>query len=166
MGLGQSLLTILAMMLLAMISIRMNSSISHTQDSTQNSKFGLAAISLAESRIEKAMRLAFDEKTYNSPQTLTSALTASNSLGKESGETTSNTFDDFDDFNNYLETDSTLQSAVYKVNSDVVYINPDNGLGVVSNTPTWNKKITVTVSSISMSDTVRLSAIYSYWFFR
>ncbi len=166
MGLGQSLLTIISMMMLTMISIRMNSNILRTQDSTQNSKFGLAAISLAESRIEKAMRLAFDEKTINAPQTLTSSLTAAGSLGKDAGETNFNTFDDFDDFNNFTETDSTLQSAVFKVSSVVVYINPDNGLSVTSASTTWNKKITVSVSSISMSDTIRLSSIYSYWFFR
>lgn len=164
MGTQQSLLTILAMMLLTMLAVRMNSTILRTQDITQNSKFGLTAISLATSRIELASRLAFDEMTYNNPLTSTAFLTLPSSFGTDSGEVNPHTFDDIDDFHNYTESDSTLPSAVYTIKSVVEYLEPVNL--TVSSTPTWHKQFTVYVSSISMQDTVKMSTVLSYWYFR
>lgn len=164
MGTQQSLLTILAMMLLTMLSVRMNSNILRTQDITQNSKFGLTAISLATSRIELATRLSFDENTYNNPLTSTALLTFPVSFGADSGETDHTLFDDIDDYHNYSETDSTLPSAVYTIISKVRYLEPVNL--TVSSTPTWHKQFSVYVSSPSMQDTVMMSTVLSYWYFR
>ncbi|GMU86011.1 MAG: hypothetical protein AMXMBFR48_12530 [Ignavibacteriales bacterium] len=164
MGTQQSLLTILAMMMLTMLAVRMNSNILRTQDITQNSKFGLTAISLASSRIELAARLAFDENSLNNPLTGTSSLSLPYSFGPDSGETAASQFDDVDDYHQFAETDSSLPSAVYTITSKVEYLEPVNL--TVSSTPTWHKQFTVYVSSISMQDTVMMSTILSYWYFR
>lgn len=162
---SQSLLTIAAMMLLTTVSVRVNSSVLMSQDISQNSKFGIAAVSLATSQIEAASSLAFDENSKDNPLTATTSLTVPGSLGREPGETTPATFDDIDDYNNYSFVDSTQNSALYRVWVNVTYADPSN-LNVVSSSRTWHKKITVNVTSVSMTDTVRVSSIFSYWVFR
>ncbi len=162
---GQSLLTIAAMMLLSVISLRMNAAIFLSQDTSQNSKFGLAAISLATSQIEEASRLAFDENSIDNPLSAVAYLTSSGLLGKETGESTPDLYDDLDDYNNYTTVDSSQISAVFNVWMRVSYVN-GNALNSVSAVPTWHKKITVKVASPFMRDTISISSIFSYWTFR
>jgi len=167
MNTGQTMLTLLAMMMLTLLSVRMNSALLSTQENMQNSKFGLAAISLATSVIENANKLAFDEITIDSAITSTNALTGISSLGVDGSEHANKPveFDDFDDYNNYEYDERTLASAYYHISCRVSY--------VTSATPnidaagkTFNKKLTVSVSSVSMQDTVTISTIFSYWYFR
>lgn len=167
MGTGQSLLTLVAMMILSIITVKINGNLLTSQGLSQNSKFGLEATSLASSKIEAANRLYFDEVTKTSAPSSPSSLTSSSSLGPESGETANvdSTFDDFDDYNNYSVVDSSMQSAKYLVQCKVGYVNasaPD----VFVTSPTWHKKLIVTVTSSQMTDTIRLSTLYSYWVFR
>ncbi len=165
MGTGQSMLTLMAMMMLTMLTNRVNMNILQCQDTSQNSKFALVAVSLATSKIETASRLAFDEASANAAVTAVTSLTASTSLGKESGESTENTFDDFDDYNNLSYRDSTLASAMFDLKCTIGYVNaatPD----VITTSKTWNKKMLVTVTSPSMRDTIRISSVFSYWNFR
>jgi hypothetical protein len=167
MGSGQSLLTLVAMMILSVITIKVNGNLLTAMGISQNSKFGLEATSLATSKIEAANRLYFDEATKTSAPTSVSQLTAPSSLGVDAGETANadSTFDDFDDYNNYSSWDSTMLSAKYLVQCKVGYVNA-NAPDVIVATQTWHKKLTVTVSSPSMSDTIRLSCLFSYWVFR
>ncbi|NUN08264.1 MAG: hypothetical protein HUU54_03730 [Ignavibacteriaceae bacterium] len=162
---SQSLLTIAAMMLLTTLAIRVNSTVLMSQETSQNSKFGLAAISLATSEIEEASRLAFDENSNDNPLTSVNSLTNVSALGKESGETNPSNFDDLDDYHNYSYTDSTQISAVFRVWFSVNYVNTAS-LNSVSSSKTWHKRITVNVASPSMRDTVRFSSVFSYWVFR
>lgn len=168
MGTGQSLFTLLAMMLLGMITVRVNSNMLNAQDTSQNSKYALVAISLAKSTIETASRLAYDEKTFNTTITATSQLTAPGSLGIDGSEVANkdSTFDDFDDYNNFnYTTDTTLKSAIFNIKCTVGYVQP-TAPDVVVSTQTWLKKMTVTITSAQMKDTVRLNTVFSYWVFR
>jgi hypothetical protein len=172
MNTGQSILTLAALMLLTMVASRINFSILQTQEVMQNSKFGLAAISLATSVIEEASKEAFDEQSIDSMLITPAGLTAYNQLGPDGvweyiygyfGY--SGGFDDFDDWSAYQLRDTTLMSAHYDLRCVINYIdaaNPD----VAVTTKTFHKKLTVLVSSPSMKDTIRLSTIYSYWKFR
>jgi hypothetical protein len=126
------------------------------------SKFGVLATSLATSIIEEANNKAFDEITIGNPIADSTLLTIKDSLGRE-GEVYPD-FDDIDDFNGYTRTVDNLPSAVFDISCVVHYINPPN-LESISSTQTWHKKIMVTVSSPFSQDTVKLSSIYSYWFF-
>ncbi|MCK9209667.1 MAG: hypothetical protein M0P61_02400 [Ignavibacteriaceae bacterium] len=167
MNTGQTMLTVLAMMMLTLLSVRMNSALLQTQETMQNSKFGLAAISLATSVIEKANKLSFDEVTVDSAITNTNALTPIIKLGVDGVENANKPpdFNDFDDYNNYQYDERTLASAYYHISCKVSYINPLTP-NVDASSPTFHKKLTVSVSSVSMQDTVRISTIFSYWYFR
>jgi hypothetical protein len=163
MNTGQSMLAIGAIILLSTIVLRVNNNFLTTNETMMESKFGVLAISLAQSIIEEASNKAFDANTVGNPVHDLSLLTASNSLKPESGEVYPD-FDDFDDFNGYQKDVTNLPSANFHISCSVNYINaatPD----VVSSNKTWSKKITVIVTSESSKDTVRVSSIFSYWFF-
>jgi hypothetical protein len=114
---------------------------------------------------------SFDQNTVSAAVATTSGL--STTLGPESGETFA-TYNDIDDYNNYTRVDSTLPSAVFNVKCKVDYVTsaaPD----VATSTPTWNKRISVYVTSPSMmisagnvtkADTVKISQVFSYWIFK
>ncbi len=162
MNTGQSMLAIGAMILLSLVVLRVNNSFLSTSSVMMESKFGVLATSLAQSMIEEASKMKFDQVDSDNPNYDMTSLTAPGALGPE-GESHHN-FNDFDDYNNYKDTVSNLPSAIYYISCSVCYVNaqtPD----VVSNNRTWNKKITVTVTSPSSPDTVKLYSIFSYWFF-
>ena len=164
MNTGQMLMTIGAMVLLSTLILRVNTNFAENSDTVYNSKYEILASSLGNSIIEEASGKAFDQVTTKNPISSLTGLTLPASLGLDSGEVYPY-FDDFDDYNNFTKIDSTLPSAVFKINCKVQYVTPDD-LDGASLVCTWTKKITVTVTSISMADTVRLSSLYSYWVFR
>ena len=164
MNTGQSLFSIGALLLLSLTILRVNANILTTDGVMQNSKLGVLAISLATSMIEEASKKAFDAASANDAVVNLSELTEPSGLGPGTGETEEN-YNDFDDYNGFSKHVAGLPSAEFDVSCVVNYVNPGDLNGLVM-TKTWNKKITVTVSSPSMSDTVRLSSIYSYWHFR
>lgn len=162
-------MTLIAMMLLTMVTTRVNTQVTNINTTTSNSKYALVAISLAQSKIELASNQSFDEKTVGAVVNTTSSLTPVASLGRD-GETTEAAFDDFDDYNGYSYIDSTMTSAPFKVSCSVCYVNPLSGAAKAAVTPvsspTWSKCLTVTVTSDYMKDTVRMSVVNSYWKFR
>ena len=170
MNTGQTLMTLIAMMLLTMVTMRVNTQIANINTTTTNSKYALVAISLAESKIELASNQAYDEKTVGAVVSVTTSLTAVASLGKDTGESTEASFDDFDDYNGYSYTDTTMASAPFKVSCSVCYVNPLSGAAKAAVTavsaPTWSKCLTVTVTSDYMKDTIKMSVVNSYWKFR
>lgn len=161
---GQLFLTIGGMFLLSLLVLRMNTTFMTTGDVMYNTKYGVLAVSLGTSMIEEANSKSFDCTTDTNAVSSLTAITAPASLGPEAGETPV-TFNDFDDFNNYIRVDSSMPSAVFTIRCKVGYINPDSP-DVFVNQRTWHKRILVTVTSPSMQDTVRLSSVFSYWFFR
>ena len=161
MNLGESLLSIGAIVLLSIIILGTNNTIISTGNSLNESKFDILATSIGTSIIEEASNKAFDENTIDTTASKTTELTVK--LGPE-GETR-HYFDDFDDYNGYTGSDSTMPSAIFNYRCKVEYVtsgNPDN----VSSPRTWDKKLTVYITSNSMSDTVKLSTVFSYWYFR
>jgi hypothetical protein len=169
MGSGQMLITMGAMILLSIIILTVNSGYLRNNDMILDSKFDILAVSLAVSYLEDANGLAFDERT-------TGGFTATNvnqlsSLGKDVGEyyvsRDSNNFNDFDDYNNLsvVYNDSTLESAIFNINTKVGYVS-DSNPNVFINYKTWYKKLDVYVSSQSMTDTIKMSTVLSYFYFR
>ena len=161
MNLGESLLAIGAIILLSILVLSTNSTIFSTGNSLNESKFDILATSVGTSIIEEASNKAFDENTIDTTASKTSDLTLK--LGPE-GETRHN-FDDFDDYNDYIGSDSTMPSAIFDYRCKVEYVisgNPEK----LSGGRSWDKKLTVYVTSNSMSDTVKLSTVFSYWYFR
>ena len=169
MNTGQMMITLGALALLSLVILRVNNGFLNTSSILLDSKLGVLATSIATSMIEEATGKAFDLSTVsNSVESLTS-LTAPSSLGP--GSETYPNFDDFDDFNGLEIIDKSIPAAEFHVNCDVVYVS-DTDLDGKSSIRTWTKKITVRVSSPSMydyeenPDTVVMSALYSYWYFR
>jgi hypothetical protein len=167
MNTGQMLLTLGALMLLSVMVLRVNNNVVNTNSVLLDTKFGVLAVSLATSIVEEANKKAFDAVTDGDAITDVNLLTAAYGLGPNASEFYPN-FNDFDDFNNYTRYVTNIPSAEFKIVCKVNYVNPSN-LDGTSSIRTWHKKITVFVTSHSMNnekDTVKVSSIYSYWFFR
>lgn len=187
MTLGQSMLVIGAITLLGILVLNANSSILQSNTTMDTSEFGITAVSLATSVVEEAMGKMFDQKIADSTTgqiTLPSQLTLPGSLGPDAGEvyrSGTNDFNDFDDFNRLflvyksnlpLDTPSTAGSnwetivpgirAKYFVHCRVTYVDPAH-LDDTSGTPTFHKKIVVTVTSTGSKDTLSFPAVMSYW---
>jgi hypothetical protein len=161
---NQIFLALGAMMLLSGIVLTMNNSFIGAGQDTLKAEIGITAVSLGTSVIEEASGMAFDNKTDTVTTNTTASLTAAASLGPENGQTYG-TFNDFDDWNNYDTTYSLPRSGKFHVQATVTYVSP-SAPNTVSATPTWDKKITVKVSSPSMQDTLKMEYVYSYFYFR
>ena len=166
MNTGQMLITVGAMMLISILVLRISSTQLTTQDSMQNSKFGILAISLAGSLLEQASQKAFDEASTDNFVSSLNLLSSKGDFGggKETGEIAGllNTFDDYDDFDNYTNIDSTMPSATFEIHCTVDYVDPSLP-GFISANKTWHKMMTVTITSTSMTDAVTLRKVFSYW---
>jgi hypothetical protein len=171
MGTGQTMITLFAMILLSFLILRVNSLFLQTNTTLYTTKFDVLAFSLGESMIQEIKAQSFDEATVTA--VVTSPTSLSSPLGKETGEVYPD-FDDIDDFNNFTKTINTLPSAVFYLKCKVDYVQsstPD----VVTSSKTWNKRITIYVTSpsmmvsssnVSIADTVVLSQVFSYWSFK
>jgi MSHA pilin protein MshD len=163
MNTGQMILTMGAMIFLSAMVLRVNTVSLKNTTTMYNSKFNILAVSIGNTMIEEISKKAFDENTISNTLTSTGQLTNQNNLGPDS-ETYSQ-FDDIDDYDGYSITDATMPSAIFNISCSVGYVrdtNPDQ----ITNSKQWTKKITITITSISMKDTVRVSTLYSYWVFR
>jgi len=166
MNTGQMLLTLGALLLLSILTLRVNTSQLTTQETMQNSKFGVLAVSVATSIMEEASEKAFDESTVDDWVDNINLLTSTNKFGTDVGENpdSSNTFDDFDDFDGYSIVDSTMPSAVFNVSCVVKYVDPDIE-DFITTTNTWHKQLIIKVTSPSMADSIEMTKIFSYWKF-
>jgi len=169
MNTGQSLITIAAMMLLSVTVLRVNNNLLSTNSTLMDTKFGVLAVSLGTSLVEEASKKAFDLAGSDDAISDINLLTAPGSLGPAYGEVYPN-FNDFDDYNGLTDTIDTMPSAKFIVKCEVCYIEPANP-DVKVNYRTWHKKMTVKITSPNMGnderrDTVKLSSVFSYWYFR
>jgi lipopolysaccharide export LptBFGC system permease protein LptF len=167
MGLGQMMLSVLAMALLGSVLLMMNNTTLDSGTSVEATEYVIMASSLGVSQMESALGKAFDEHTVSSDISSTASLT--NVLGKESTETEA-TFDDFDDYNGFTKTivgDSIFfRSASYVIRDSVDYVTISSNKVVPSASRTYHKRLRVWVSSPYMRDTLTFSTVYSYWYFR
>ncbi|MEI7813084.1 MAG: hypothetical protein WCJ01_11785 [Ignavibacteria bacterium] len=181
MNTGQSMLTILAMVLLTVTIINVNRNNLTTSTVLDQNRIDILAISLATSIIEDATSLAFDEKTIAAAVASSSSLTAAASLGIDGTETAAkpNLFDDFDDYGCYVATPKkdtiavpgSTASVIFWTLCQVDYVNPGNP-NTVSASPTYHKRIKLRIFRPGMNDaagktdTIKMTSVYSYWYFR
>jgi MSHA pilin protein MshD len=162
------MLTIGALMLLSIIMLGVNRNNLNTSSILYDTKFGILATSLGTSIIEEANGKSFDLATADSADSILNHLTSPYNLGPATGEVYPN-FNDVDDFNGFRDTIKNLRSAEFRINCKVYYVDPlVSGADKKVNYRTWHKKICVYVTSPTMNDgkdTVKLSSIYSYWYF-
>lgn len=166
---GQMMITIGALMLLSIVILRVNTGNLNTHEVLIDSKVQILATSLANSIIEEAFTKEFDEYNVLYPAELLSNLTSVSDLGPEGGESYPN-FDDMDDFNGLNIVKNIADADNYEISSKVEYVNPANP-GIASPIRTWDKKITVKVTSRGMlnrngiQDTIKMTSVRSYWYF-
>ncbi|MCI0706936.1 MAG: hypothetical protein L0Y80_05545 [Ignavibacteriae bacterium] len=173
MNTGQTMMTIGAMVLLGYTVLTTNrSSLTHGII-LQQTEIGVYMISLAISRVEEASGKAFDQKTVSDIVTSSALLTdAASALWGTDWKGTDTVdvypdFDDFDDYHNFAKTDTIPGVDALTVNSTVRYIDADDPEDILPpGTKTFHKRMDVTVTGISTSDTLRMSYIFSYWAFR
>jgi len=169
MGLGQSLLSVLAMALLGTIVLGVNRTTADNGTIIERTEYEIMGSSLGISTIERATGLAFDKNTVNSDISAATSCTPTASLGPEIGEVDS-TYDDFDDFNGYNKTvlgDSLrFKSADFHILGTVQYVTVSGDSLVVSAGQTYSKLLTIRVWSSFMPDTLKFQTVYSYWYFR
>jgi MSHA pilin protein MshD len=184
---GQMMITILAMLLLTMTILTINRQSLTTNDTMGSSRYGLMALSLANTIIQDATGLAYDEKTSanqsavsDSTQFTTPALLGTDGVAELASNP--NTFDDFDDYNCYRttpKTDVIIIDATTTPNKTMTfyslcrvdYVDSGNP-SVVKNNQTWSKRLMITVYSPDLvnsftykPDTLKLSTVYSYYYF-
>jgi hypothetical protein len=164
MNTGQTLLTIIAIVLLGSNVVSINRTFTQHGVILQQTEIGIFGISLGMSIVEEAQGRAFDENTIDSLAQTTNQL--SSTLGRESGETTLHTgFDDFDDYNGWSDSVSVPGVDIFKRWATVVYVDSTNLDGTASGRR-WSKRLNVFVKGTSSQDTMKLSYIFSYWSFR
>jgi len=161
MNTGQMMMTLGAMILLSVVILRVTSNFLHTDVLLMESKFGVLGVSLATSVMEEAKGKSFDDQS-DSGSVL--ALTDLTTIGPEAGEEYP-FFDDFDDYDGFEMIDSSMPSAIFKINCIVDFVKPED-LDGMSTQKTWHKKMTVMVTTNSSPDTIRLETIYSYFYYR
>lgn len=154
-------LAIGAIALLALISLRFNTTVLQNKTIEVENKIYLTAFSLADDLIEEIKQKAFDEQTVEWKAIPVEQLTPATSFGPvDVGESSANFFDDIDDYHGYQKAVSLPHVENYSVMSTVDYVNalyPD----VTSSSQTYFKRITVRVTSPYLSHPVKLSFVFT-----
>jgi hypothetical protein len=183
-GTGQTILTIAALVLLGFTVLLTNRSSLQYGTIINQTEIDIYSVSLAESIIEEASGKWFDKfstsDTAESGAVITALtqLTDPTLLGKETGEVYPN-FDDFDDYNSWSVTPYvTYVQGVdsFHIKAEVFYVDTTNPDLKLPSTKTWHKKMIVKVwptitpwgdsTGKAKPDTITMSYLYSYWWFR
>jgi hypothetical protein len=176
MGTGQTILTIVAIVLLGTNVVSVNRTFLQHGVVLQQTEIGLFGVSLATSLLEEARGKAFDRYSLiGFPQNL-SQLTPYDSLGPEVGELRPD-YNDFDDYN-WMRGGPTRDSIVVRADTikipdvdtflrwaKVCYVDTTNP-NTYRAYRTWMKKLTVYVKGSNSQDTLQMSYLFSNWSFR
>ncbi len=163
MGSIQSLLAIGAMALFALVSVRFNSTVLQNMGVEVENKVYLTAFSLADDLIEEIKQKAFDHETVIFRSINKEELSPKSNFGhsKDPGETSNPaTWNDIDDYDGYSKPVSLPHAEGYIVTCKVDYVQEDNQ-NIISSTPTFFKRIEITVDSKYLTHPVRLSFIFT-----
>ncbi len=176
MNTGQTMLTVGALALLSIISLRYYETVSQNGANLAQSNAGLTATTIATSYIERAQNTAFDEQSIGHPvdsiQANINLLTAPNLLGADGANEmmSIDSVDDFDDFAYYNHSHPVVYhpgniNETYQVEFNVYYVDTSDIMTQV-NYRTFVKKMDVKVYRVDSTslqaafDTVRMSTIF------
>lgn len=164
MGTGQTILTIVAIVLLGTNVVSVNRTFTQHGAVLQQTEIGLFGVSLATSLLEEARGKAFDHYSLVGLPTLLTQITPEDSLGPEPGELRAN-WDDFDDYNNMRDTVIVPDVDKFYRWASVCYVDT-NDPNILRHYRTWMKKLTVNVKGQNTNDTLQMSYLFSNWSFR
>jgi hypothetical protein len=176
MNTGQTILTIVAIVLLGTNVVSVNRTFTQHGSVLQQTEIGLFGVSLATSLVEEAQGKAFDKYSLAGFLATEAECTPVDSLGPDAGEARA-AYDDFDDFN-WMTGGPTRDNTVVRADtiiikdvdtflrwSKVCYVDSTNP-NLYRSFRTFNKKLTVYVWGKSTQDTLQMSYLFSYWSFR
>jgi len=160
----QSMLTIGAIALFSLISIRFNSSVLENMTVEVENKIYLTAFSLADDLIEEIKQKAFDEETVVFRSISPEELTPNNQFAPEVLDPGENgdhsTWDDIDDFNGFNKAVSLPHAEGFNVSCQVDYVQEDN-YEQISSVQTFFKRVEVRVTSDYLRSPVKLTFIFT-----
>lgn len=181
---GQTLLTLGALILLTIAILNVNRGLSEIDISLDQNRYRLEALSLMTSYIEQATQYFFDEAVAdtNATEKDVTSFTPPDQLGFDANDydpTYGDTLiDDFDDYNGYVKIDTGRSGVVYKVMFKVQYVKLSGNKIVPSTSKEYHKMMTIYivdnynppliykyVNGKKVRDTLKISFVYSYWFF-
>jgi hypothetical protein len=165
MNTGQAMITFGAMILLSIVILNMNRSITDGEEFLNETRFGLEKLALATSMIEEISQYPFDEASWDTTkiEKVPSDFTAPADLGPDNGETSEDLYDDVDDYNGLNFTDTTEQN-IYKISCSVSYVNPASP-NISVGARTLFKKISIQIVTDITDDTTRISYVHGFWYF-
>jgi len=158
---GHMLLAIAGVILLTNLILNVHKANTERMIATYTNESVINASGLAQSIIDMIQSKAFDEHTTEAAVWQLDSLTAAINLGPESGEYKHTEFDDIDDYNNYSTTISLDRMGDFDINVNVCYVSIFNPQ-VKSSTPTYSKKIELSIINYSLLDTLKYHHIVSY----
>lgn len=173
MSTGHTILTLAAFVLLSTLIVNFYELSGNAGDSISSGQDGIFLTSITTSYIEMAQGMAFDNITDTMHVGLANAttLTASNTLGPESGEDSLQEFNDFDDFNGLsLEREAGTSGRRYRTDFKVWYVSPSD-LEHVSTSRTFVKRLDMKTwrtwppAGDATVDTLRSSFVMGYFHF-
>lgn len=161
---GQTMMVILAMMLLGTLSLNVNRTLINTSSTSLEMEADLDAISYGQSLLDEIMNKAYDQKTADGTRIYVySGMTPVNRLGPDLGETftlpdsnytgaylSQTKYNDVDDYKNYRRIITNPRLGNFTLTAMVEYVDEDDPDAVMSS-QTFYKRITVTVSSPYMT---------------
>jgi hypothetical protein len=178
MNTGQTMLTILAIALLSVITMRYFQVLGQSGRNIVQSNTGLTATTIATSFLERAQNQPFDQNSDKLPRNQLllnpNLFTSPDSLHLESGETRDiDSCDDFDDFHSFDSAHPLIYTPekineTFHVEFNVYYVDTNNvNTNVPLNRRTFLKKMDICVHRLGLpaneTDTVRLSTIFGYF---
>ena len=158
---GHMLLTIAGVFLLSNLILNVHKANTNRLLTNYTSESVIDASGLAQSIIDMIQSKAFDENTVSKAVWQTDSLTSANNLGPETGEYQHTEFDDIDDYNKYSTTVTLDRMGDFDINVSVFYVNTLNPQ-IKSSTPTYSKKIELSITNYSLLDTLKYYHIVSY----
>ena len=155
---GQMILALGALVMLSTLALTLNSVVLDGNRTMMESELYISGTSAAQSFLERAAVLAFDENvgTYD-PSTFPGSFTSSGYLGPDAGEAYPN-YDDVDDFNGYSATVSTTRGDF----NVAIVVNYCDASGNDQGSQTYFKKMEVTVGSPFIPTPVVARRIFAY----
>ena len=161
MNLGETLLVLGALMIFSLATLYLNGSKLDNDTELMETEFKTTAIGIAQSFLEEAQSLPFDEVVNDTTfsGSLPNGFTNVMSLGAEMGESYP-AFDDVDDFNGYSANIITPR-ADYDVDINVSYadsatVSPDYA------NKSFLKVMTIKIESDFFTDSLKLDYLYCY----
>ena len=178
MSTGQILLSLAALMLLSVTVLNVNRNFGQVDNTLNQDKSRLEALSLLSSYVERTSQYLFDEAVADTGVGKDLAdFVKPNELGPDGDD--AGIIDDFDDFHGQVLSDTARSGVIYNIAFDVNYVKlVGKDILKDATNKTYHKRMMICVydsydppfiykvqNGKQVKDTLKVSFIRSYWFF-